>query len=149
MTNPHETFGQDMQEESPQKLCRAERHRLAATTGGMIFDAKSDVAVFALHQASVGDRHPMRVAGQILENHLRTAEGGLRIDDPLIANGAIKPMLPGVVLSERSELAVQLQLSPHVRLLEQGDELAAEDAAEDTHRQEEIAVCRNPLRPAR
>lgn len=148
MTNPHEPFGQDMQQESPQELCRAERDRPTPTTSGIISDTEGDLAVFALQQASVGDRHPMRVAGEILEHHLRSAERSLGIDDPLFANGALEAMLPGVVLSERSELAVQLQFSPAVCLLEQGDELAAEDAAEDTHREEEVAVCRNPLRPA-
>ncbi len=34
------------------------------------------------HEAVVGDGHAMRVAGEIAEHMMRTAEGGLGVDDP-------------------------------------------------------------------
>jgi len=36
------------------------------------------------HEAIVGDGYAMSVAGEIAEDMMRTAEGGLGIDDPVL-----------------------------------------------------------------
>src|SRR5215470_11655655 len=50
----------------------------------VIFPTKSDFSVLHADQSMVGDGHPMRVAGQIVQHMFRTAEGLPDIHYPLM-----------------------------------------------------------------
>jgi hypothetical protein len=45
----------------------------------VVLPVEVNFAVLHLHQALIGDGHPVRVAGQVLENLLRTAERRISI----------------------------------------------------------------------
>ena len=51
---------------------------------GIVSPAEGDAIVLEGHEAVVGDRDTMGVAGQVVENMLGTAEGWLGVDDPVL-----------------------------------------------------------------
>ena len=71
-----------MEQKSAQELIGVECHQPLFAAMGVVLPAEGHIAVDEVDQPVVGDCHPMRVAGQIVENVLRSAEGWLGIDDP-------------------------------------------------------------------
>ena len=63
MADFDETRRQDMKEKPPDELDRIQRHGLDLVVVFGVPPLKSDSAVFQAEQASVGNRHPMSVAG--------------------------------------------------------------------------------------
>jgi hypothetical protein len=51
---------------------------------GIIFPAESNLVMFEGHEAVVGDGHTMGVTGEIAQHMMRTAEGWLGVDDPVL-----------------------------------------------------------------
>src|ERR1700761_6831985 len=72
-----------MQQEAADELIGVERHQLGFFGLSIVFPAKLHLCVVDVDQATVGDRHPMGIAAEIVEHLLRAAEGSLRIDNPL------------------------------------------------------------------
>jgi len=50
----------------------------------IVFPTKRDSFILERHQSMVGDGDAVRIAGEIVQNMLRTAEGWLGIDDPVL-----------------------------------------------------------------
>ena len=50
----------------------------------IVFPAKRDSIILERHQSMVGDGDAVRIAGEIVQNMLGTAEGWFRIDDPVL-----------------------------------------------------------------
>jgi hypothetical protein len=86
-----ETGGQHMEQEAADELDRVERHDAAAVTMTRVAPAKAHLAVFETEESSVGDGDPVRVAGQVLQYMLGSAERGLGVDHPLTPAQGPKP----------------------------------------------------------
>ena len=88
MPDAVEPFGQDMQQEAPDELVGSERHGLdplaphRAVPGAIILPAERDAALVVRDEPVVGDGDAVRVARQIGEHRLRSAERTLGVDDP-------------------------------------------------------------------
>ena len=85
VTDAHEPSGQHMQKESPQELGGAERHLALLAAVGVVLPAKGDVLFLEGQQAMIGDGDAMGVAAEIAQHLHRSTEGGLGIDDPVVA----------------------------------------------------------------
>jgi hypothetical protein len=72
-------------QESAQELICGERHDLLLATVRIVFPAKRDLIVLERNQSMIGDGDAVRIASEIVQNMLGTAEGGLGIDDPVLA----------------------------------------------------------------
>jgi hypothetical protein len=55
------------------------------------------------HEAVVGDGHAMGVAGEIAEHMMRTAEGGLGVDDPVLTEQWAQEGAEGLLVFDRLE----------------------------------------------
>jgi hypothetical protein len=55
------------------------------------------------HEAMVGDGHAMGVAGEIAEHMMRTAEGGLGVDDPVLTEQGAQEGAEGLLVFQRLE----------------------------------------------
>ena len=75
--------GQDVEQETAQGLLRIERDHSLLIPVGIILPAESNLVMLESHEAVVGDGYAMSVAGEIAEHMMRTAEGGLGVDDPV------------------------------------------------------------------
>src|SRR5581483_3546132 len=97
-------------------------------------------------QARVAEGNTVGVAGQVLEHLLRTAERRLAIDDPVRGVQRLPPGGPGTGLGQRPQTTRQEQLALLEETVEAVEELAAKDAAEHAHRQEEAGPAGDPAR---
>jgi hypothetical protein len=70
VSNSGEASGKNVQQEATQELWPGERH-CARTAGLSIAILECHVAVVESENASVGNRHSMRIGGEILEDRLR------------------------------------------------------------------------------
>src|SRR6202034_1736888 len=78
------TLRQDVLRETPQELFRRQRQRLGATARGVVLGTERDFAVLEREQPLIADRHPVRVAGQILENTLGASKWRLGVNHPIL-----------------------------------------------------------------
>ena len=62
------------------------------------------------HEAVVGDGHAMRVAGEIAEHMMRTAEGGLGVDDPVLTEQGTQEGAESLFVFERLERSGESEL---------------------------------------
>jgi hypothetical protein len=110
----------------------------------VVLEAEGDGGVIDVKQTVVRDGDAMGVAGEVPEDVLGSLEGWLGVDDPLGATGLAQQVLEGLGLPVAGELSVELEAPAEERGAERRDELAAEEAAEDAHGQEEAGPTRLP-----
>ena len=84
MANAVETVGEAVEEEAADELVRIERHLPGRVAMAIIAPAENHAAVVGADQAAVGDGDAMRVAPEIGENVLASAERRLGIDNPVL-----------------------------------------------------------------
>ncbi len=84
MPDTNQALGQDMDQEAPQELVCGESHDLLLAAASVVFPAEGNALSVEADEAMVGDGDAVRVAGEIVENMLGSAEGWLGIDDPLL-----------------------------------------------------------------
>jgi hypothetical protein len=85
----------------------------------------------------VGDGDAVRIAGEIVQNMLGTAEGWLGIDDPVLVEELSEELAKATWLSKTLERSVKLEFVLKKELLQSGCELASEDATQRGDGQEE------------
>jgi|SRR5882762_1020063 len=95
--------GQDVEQEAAQELLRTEGHHSLLITVGIIFPAESNLVMLESHEAVVGDGHAMGVAGEIAEDMMGTAEGGLGVDDPVLTEQGAQEGAEGIFVFEGLE----------------------------------------------
>ena len=83
VTDLDETGGQHMEQEAADELDRIERHDAAAVAMTGVAPAEAHLSVIEAEESSVGDGNPVRVAGQVLQHMLGSAERRLGVDHPL------------------------------------------------------------------
>ena len=143
MANAHEALGQHVQKEAAQELGGSERHLALLAAVGVVLPAEGDALAVEGQQTVIGDGHAMGVAAEITQHLHGSAEGGLGIDHPVVAMQAAESWA-NCFGSARGAADRRSELLAAVQTLQTGEELAAEDAAEDLHRQEERIAWANP-----
>src|ERR1700678_4525329 len=131
--------GQDMEQEAADELDSFEARDAAAVAMPGVPPAEAHLSVFEAEQPCVGDGDAMRVAGQILQHMFRSSEGRLGVDHPLCSAQGAKQSVKCAWRCQFGQLAGEAEFAAPVALLEEGEQLAAEHAAEHTHREEETA----------
>src|ERR1700730_2999722 len=69
----------------------------------IVFPAKRDSIILKRHQSMVGDGDAVRIAGEIVQNMLGTAEGWLGIDDPVLVEEPSDKLAKATWLSKTLE----------------------------------------------
>jgi hypothetical protein len=124
-------------QESAQELLCGDRHDLLLAAVRIVFPAKRDPIILERNQSMVGDGDAVRIASEIVQNMLGTAEGWLGIDDPVLAKELSEKSSKATRLDKTLERAVKLELVLTKELFQSSCELAAEDAAQCGDGQEE------------
>lgn len=146
VADAYEALGEDVEQEAPREVPKGERERSSAPAA-VVLEAERDALVVDVKQPVVGDRDAVRVAGEIGQNVLGAVEGGLGVDDPLGAAGLVEEALERSRTPVPCEAAMELQPTFSERVLELCHELAAEEAAEHTHGEEEARAAGLPSAP--
>jgi len=146
-TDTDEPGGQDVEKEPPDELGGFEAKYSQALAPGVILVAESDSGCLQGEEAVVGDGHTVGVASQVLEDRVGPAEGGLGVDDPLRASGLGEESGEGGAMSQGLKRSMEAEPSVLEDLVEEGQEFAAEEAAQHPDGKEEVRGRRYPLRP--
>jgi len=93
VTDADQALGQNVDQESAQKLICRNGHDLVLTAVRIVFPAKRDSIILKRNQSMVGDGDAVRIASEIVQNMLGTAEGWLGLDDPVLAKELSKKVL--------------------------------------------------------
>jgi len=94
---------QNVDQESAQKLICGDRHDLLLATVCIVFPAKRDPIILERNQSMVGDGDAVRIASEIVQNMLGTAEGWLGIDDPVLVEELSEKLAKATWLSKTLE----------------------------------------------
>ena len=132
-----EAWWEQMDQEAAQELVDWQAHDTLLVAMGGVSPAEADLAVGEGDQPAVGDAHPMGISAEIAQGMFRSAEGPLGVDDPVVTEQDSEPRGEAAWLSERCEMAVELELAFAECGVEARDELPAKDASEHLDRKEE------------
>ena len=84
MTDTHEAIGKDVEEEAADELLGVERLGFEPISVFSVPVAEGDLTVLHRQDTVVGDRYPVGVAAQVIEDLLWGSERFFRIDDPIL-----------------------------------------------------------------
>jgi hypothetical protein len=102
--------GQDVEQEAAQELLRGERHHSLLIPVGIILPAETNLVMLEGREAMIGDGYTMGIAGEIAEYMVRTAEGGLGVDDPVLMEQGTQEGAEGFLVGERSKASGEGEL---------------------------------------
>ena len=133
-----------MEQEPPQKLVGGDGHQPLLAFVGIIFPAKGDLAIGNVDDPVVGDSDAMRVAGQIVEDVLRSSEWPLGVDHPVVTKQRPEKSIECFLVGQPLRTARKHQFLLLESAFQTSNELAAKHAAEHFHREEEGVARVNP-----
>src|SRR5512133_2020875 len=76
---------QNVLQEAAQELFVRKSHHPALAVVLVVFPPELNLGVGDVEEAMIGDRHAMRIAGQVMQHMFRSAERPLGINHPFIA----------------------------------------------------------------
>src|SRR5579863_9498690 len=135
-----------MLEEAAEKLFRGDGQRALSAAMGIVLPTKADRFVRHPEQTVVGDGDPMRVASEIVENMLGSAERGLGVDHPILSEQGSQEGCKVVGFLQRPTRAAEDEMVVAKGASQSRHEFTAEDTAEDFHGQEETGARSDPAR---
>jgi len=105
-----------------------------------IFPLERDLPVFEREQALIGDGDAMRVAAEIFEHLLWTAERWFGIHHPIALLHGVQIIVEETGIAQRFDGAGKLQTLLIEGVFERFEKEAAEQAGQHRHRQKEAAL---------
>ena len=126
-----------MEQEPPQEFLGGHRHQPFLALVGIVFPAESDFALGKVYDPMVGDGDAMRVAGQVMQNMFGPAEWSFGVDHPIVTEQRSQKSMESLLFAEPFQTSGKQQLSVAESVLEAGNELASEYAAQNLDRQKE------------
>ncbi len=147
--DPHEAARHHVQEEAPEEFVGLQRHDLHAVVVRVVPPPEPDATVGVIDQSIIRERHAVRVPPEVLEHLRRTAEGPLRIDDPVDRPQLTEEGGEGAAVGECGGATGDGQLARGVRLSQASQVLRAKDRREGTDGEEEGRGAADPFRAIR
>jgi len=142
--NPDEPARQDMEHEAAQELFGGNRHLALLAAVSVVLPPEGDLAVGHGDETVIGNGDAMGIAGQVVEHMLRPSEGTFRINYPVLAKEWPEESMKGLLSGQCLEATGKAELALTKGSLQASDKLAAKDAAEHFHRQEEGVAGMDP-----
>lgn len=137
VADPDQSGRQNVKQKSADELDRFQRHGLGPAAIFIVLPLKADAAIFEGLQAVVGNRHAVRVAGQILKDPFWSAKGRLDVNDPFDVCGFLTQSPECGRLSQTLKFAGEMEPAFAESQREGAQEGFPEAAAEDAHGEEE------------
>ena len=111
IANTLEPVGKNVKQEPTDELVGAKRHRLVAVVMSIILPAKLNLAVIDIKQAIIGDGDAVRIPCDILEDVVRSGEGPLGVNHPVLLPDGSDVTQEGVARPKWFEGRKELQVS--------------------------------------
>ena len=132
-----EAAGQEVEQKAAQKGGGVEGGEPGDVAVSAVLPTEGDKAVLQGDEPIVGEGDAIGIATEVGEDLLSAGEGGLAVHDPRLTSGLLELTTEVFVRSPAELLLVE-------GLLEQAEQLAAEDLREHAHGQEEVAAGGDP-----
>jgi hypothetical protein len=91
VADANEAAWEEVQEEAAQELIDRQLHDALAVAMSRVSPAKGHLPVSKRQESAVGDADAMGVCTEVAEHMLRSAEGWLGVDDPVVTIEASEP----------------------------------------------------------
>ena len=130
----YETFWQDVQEEAAEEVDGIEGHEALLAAVGIIAPEEADALAVEGGDAVVGDSHAVGVAAEIAQDMFGATEGRLGVDVPVLLAQQVDQLLELSRVTEGCGWASEVEQAPLMKLAEAGEELVAEDGAQNGNR---------------
>jgi hypothetical protein len=138
VADPDEALREDVEKEALEEVDCGKGHPPRVVSVSPVLPSKRELVVLDADEAIVGDRDPMRVAREIVDDLLGPGHGRLRVHHPVLSRSGTEDFW-NLGAHRRLEFA----LSPGI--LETGEEFSSEDEREDMDGKEEAGLRRDPL----
>jgi hypothetical protein len=136
-----------MQEKPPQELIDRQGHESFFVLVCGIAPAKRNLTVRERDQAVIGYSNAVCVSAEIPDGVFGPAKWAFTVNDPVVAEELPQPGRECLRTREEIQLPMKSKATSAVNAFEPGHKLAAEDAAQDLHGQEECVTGVDPARP--
>jgi hypothetical protein len=123
-----------VKKKATEELDRGERHQALSVAVSIVLPAKCHLAIIDRHESMIGNRHTMSVSGQILQNLLRTAKGGLHVNAPVLGVDGVEKGSECIGVSQRGQGPVERKVSPFKGASQESEELSPKQMAQDPDR---------------
>jgi hypothetical protein len=130
VANPHESLGEDVQEESALELDGGQRHDPWLAAVGIILPSEGNSLSIKRQQPVIGDRHPMGIPAQVPQDLGGAAPGRLRVDNPVLFIQRAEKATELAGVGECGSRSCTAQLMAAIETLEPRQELTPKDTAE-------------------
>ncbi len=101
VADANETMRKYMQQEASQELICRQGHQPLLVAVSRVAPAEGRRCHRSVQRACVvGDRDAMRVGAEVAQNALRTSEGALGVDDPVMAEQSSQPCCEAALISQ-------------------------------------------------
>lgn len=137
MPDADKPFGQDVKKKAAHELVCGKGHDSRLVAACIVPPTKRDVAAIEGNETVVRDGDTMGVAPEVTDHLLGAAEGGLGIDDPVLAKESPEKRRDALWLFQVLDRSGANQLFLPVSAPQSIDKLSPEDLAERLNGQEE------------
>jgi len=145
MPDPLKSAGQDMQQETANKLIDIQAHHLLTRVVAVILPVKTDLAIDAIDQTLIGNSHPMRITAQILKDLLRAAKRWLGVNHPVDLSYRSQIAGKGIGTLQRFKGVKKVQLPGVKGSLQLLQKQPAKQQRQDSHMQKEAGTAGDPV----
>ena len=125
VTNADEAIGQDMLQETTQKLGRIEFHHPVTVAANIVLVAEAHRVRVQGRDPAVGDGDAMGIAGEIFQHLLGSAEGSLGIHHPLLGAQLLAQCSEATGISQIGKGTMELETVGSEVLLQRRQHLSA------------------------
>ena len=140
MAHAHERGRQGVEHEPADEFVGRQGHGFALVGVAAVSIRECDHAVFDREYPVVRDRDAVGVAADVIEDGLRSREGALGVDHPLLFVELGDQLAKGRFVGEVLDLAGEDQFPVVKRLLKEIEELSPEDLRHGPDREQEVWV---------
>ena len=137
MPDADKPFGQDVKKKAAHELVGGNGHDSRLVAACIVPPTKRDVATIEGNETVVGDGDTVSVAPEVADHLLRAAEGGLGIDNPVLAKQRPEKRREALGLFQMLDRSGASQLFLPMSAPQSFDKLPPENLAERLNGQEE------------
>ena len=137
MPDTDEALGQDVKQKPAHELVRGKGHDSCFVAARIVPPTKCDVTSIEGNETVIGDGDTVSVAPEVTDHLLGAAEGGLGVDDPVLAKQRSEECREALGLFQVLNRSCASQLFLPMSAPQSIDKLPPEDLAERLNGQEE------------
>lgn len=144
MPDTNEALGQNVEQKPPHELLRGDGHDSGLVAARIVPPTKRDVAAVEGKETVVGDGDTMSVASEVADHVRGAAEGGLGVDNPVLAKQCSKERREALGFCQVLDRSRTSQWLFPMSATQSIHKLCPEDLAERLNGEEERVARVNP-----